>query len=295
MQIKLLVAVSIWCGVVSYAEILPELSLEKKLLDRIQAVDRAMDGVIGVAIIDLTSGRLLQYNGDTVFPQASSIKIPIMIEVFRQVAEGRVKLDERVTLQPGESVGGSGHLGILLRSGPVTQTVRELITAMIETSDNTATNRLVALVGMDAVNQWLGSAGFQHTKLQRRMLEPGAAAANRENISTPIEMARMAELLYQGKAINPKASAEMIEILKLPQADFRASIPTSISVAAKPGELTGVRAETGIVFVDKRPFALSVMSTYLSSGENPVPAIARLVYEHFAKLAASNRYGHNLQ
>jgi hypothetical protein len=87
----------------------------------------------------------------------------------------------------------------------------------------------------------------------------------------------------------------MIDILKLPQADFRACIPTSVAVAAKPGELTGVRAETGIVFVDKRPFVLSVMSTYLNSGENPVPAVARIVYEHFAKLAASNRYGHNLQ
>jgi beta-lactamase class A len=205
MQIKWLVAVSLWCGVASYAAILPELSLEKKLLERIQGVDRAMDGVIGVAIIDLTSGRLLQHNGDTVFPQASSIKIPIMIEVFRQVAEGRVKLEERITLQPGESVGGSGHLGILLRSGPVTQTVRELITAMIETSDNTATNRLIALVGMDSINRWLGSAGLHQTKLQRRMLEPGAAAANRENISTPIEMARIAELLYPRQSHQPES------------------------------------------------------------------------------------------
>ena len=295
MQINLLLGVLLLSGISSHAEILPELALENKLLERIRAADLAIDGVMGVAIIDLNSGKLLHYNGDTVFPQASSIKIPIMIQVFQHVAEGRVKLEDRITLQPGESVGGSGHLRILLRSGPVTQTVRELITAMIETSDNTATNRLIALVGIDSVNRWLSSAGFQQTKLQRRMLEPGAAAANRENISTPIEMARIAELLYRGKAVNAKASAEMIDILKLPQADFRASIPPSVAVAAKPGELTGVRAETGIVFVNQRPFVLSVMSTYLNSGENPVPAVVQMVYEHFAKLAASNRYGHNLQ
>jgi beta-lactamase class A len=295
MRIKLLLVVMLGCTIPAHLENLPADALQAKLLERIQVLDRGLDGALGVAVIDLTSGGMWQYNGATVFPQASSIKIPIMIELFRQAGEGRVKLGDKITLQPGESVGGSGHLRILLRSGPVTLTVRELVTAMIETSDNTATNRLISLVGMDSVNRWLDGAGFKQTKLQRRMLEPGAAAANRENISTPIEMARIAELLYRGKAVDAKASAEMIDILKLPEADFRAAIPAAVAVASKPGQLTGVRAETGVVFVDKRPFVLSVMSSYLNSGVNPVPAVARIVYEHFAKLAASNQYGHNLQ
>jgi beta-lactamase class A len=292
---KLLLVVILAFTFTARSQNLPGDLLQGKLLGRIQVLDRSLEGALGVAIIDLNSGAMWQHNGATVFPQASSIKIPIMIEAFRQAAGGRVKLDDKITLQPGESVGGSGHLRILLRSGPVTLSVREMVTAMIETSDNTATNRLIALVGMDSVNRWLDAAGFKQTRLQRRMLEPGAAAADRENISTPIDMARIAELLYRGKAADAKASAEMIGILKLPEADFRAAIPASVAVASKPGQLTGVRAETGIVFVDKRPFVLSVMSSYLDPGVNPVPAVARMVYEHFAKLAASNRYGHNLQ
>ena len=108
-------------------------------------------------------------------------------------------------------------------------------------------------------------------------------------------MARLAEMLYRGKAVDAESSRQMIEILKLVEANFRQSIPEATPIASKPGELNGVRAETGIVFLPGRPFVLSVMSTYLDRGVNPVPEVARLVYEHFLKLSQSNRYGHNLQ
>jgi beta-lactamase class A len=269
--------------------------LERKLLNRIEAVDTALAGVLGVAVIDLQTGRKIGRNADTVFPQASSIKIPIMIEVFRAARAGTVKLDDTITLEKRDSVEGSGHLRILMRSHPIAVSIRELVTAMIETSDNTAANRLIAMVGMDAVNRSIKDMGFTATKLQRRMLEPDAAKADRENISTPDEMARMAELLYRGKAVDEAASREMIEILKLVSANFRESIPDSVLIASKPGEVNGVRAETGIVFLPGRPFVLSVMATYLERGVNPVPQIARIVYEHFEKLSHSNRHGHNLQ
>jgi beta-lactamase class A len=87
----------------------------------------------------------------------------------------------------------------------------------------------------------------------------------------------------------------MIEILKPVEADFRAAIPAAVPVAAKPGDLTGVHAETGIVFLANRPFVLSVMSTFLDDGKNPIPTVARMFYEHFQKLGNSNRYGHKLQ
>ena len=66
---------------------------------------------------------------------------------------------------------------------------------------------------------------------------------------------------------------------------------SNVPVASKPGELTGVRCETGFVLLAGRPFALSVASSFLTEPENPVPAVAKLVYEHFARLARSNRYG----
>jgi beta-lactamase class A len=277
------------------AQASPEEALERKLLDRLRAVDQSLSGVLGVAAIDLNSGRVIAFQGSIIFPQASSIKIPILMQVFRAVRAGKLSMNQPVALERKDSVEGSGHLKILLRSQPLTVTVRELARAMIETSDNTATNKLIAMVGMDQVNDLVAQLGLKETKLQRRMLDSEASADNRENISTPLEMARIAEMLYRGKVIDAEASREMIGMLKLVDANFRMSIPAEVAVASKPGELNGVRAETGIVFLKNRPFVLSVMSTYLEAGQNPVPAVARMFYEHFEKLARSNRYGNKLQ
>jgi beta-lactamase class A len=83
----------------------------------------------------------------------------------------------------------------------------------------------------------------------------------------------------------------MAEIMKLASGDFRKVIPQAVPVAAQPGEVTGVRCETGIVYLPGRPFVLSVAAGFLDEPENPVRDVARLVYEHFAKLARSNRFG----
>lgn len=291
---KLLTVSFCWC-LLGFSQVMPEVPLEQKLMARIRAYDQSINGVLGVAIVDLDNMHILQYNGEGVFPQASSIKIPIMMEVFRAARAGKLKLTDSVSLDKQDSVGGSGHLRLLLRSRPVTLTVRELVGAMIETSDNTATNKLISLVGMDAVNKMLGELGFTRTRLNRRMLDSKAAAENHENVSTPIEMVRLVELLYRGKSVDAEASKEMIDIMKGVSADFRRAIPGSVPMASKPGEIAGVRAETGIIFMPTRPFVLSVMSTYLDPGTNPVPEIAKMVYEHFERMTTSNIYGHKLQ
>jgi beta-lactamase class A len=265
--------------------------LEAKLLDRLRAIGERSSGVLGFSIIDLHTGRTIGHNSDTVFPQASSIKLPIMMQVFEQAKEGRLKLSDSVALTPKDVVGGSGHLRLLLRTRPLSFTVEDLVTAMIETSDNTATNRLIAAVGMERVNAMLDRLSFHRTRLRRIMLDAEAAARNDENVSTPNEMARIAEMIYRGKAVDADSSRRMAEIMKLASGDFRKVIPQAVPVAAKPGEVTGVRCETGIVYLPGRPFVLSVAAGFLDEPENPVRDVARLVYEHFAKLARSNRFG----
>ena len=289
-----LLAFSVFCVSASGQESVATL-LERKLLTRLQQMDAATAGVLGVVAIDLNTGAVLQHNANALFPQASSIKIPIMAEVFRQAEAGKIDLSASVTLQSSDAAGGSGDLQSELKKAPVRLPVRELIEKMIRDSDNTATNRLIAMAGMDSINQWIGTAGMKHTKLQRVMMDSRSAKQDRENISTPMEMARLAEMLYRGRAVSSEASKSMIAILKLVKADFRSTVPKQVEVAAKPGELDGVRAETGIIFLPNRPFVLSVMSTFLDDKTNPIPAVTDLIYRHFEKLAASNRYGHKLQ
>ena len=269
--------------------------LEEKTLARIKALDEHLSGTLGIAALDLNTGRMLSYHGDTVFPQASSIKIPILVELFRAAKTGEVQLDTQITLSPEDAVGGSGWLISALRRGKLQLSVNELATAMIEHSDNTATNKLIALLGRQHINDNMVQMGFRYTKLQRIMLDSAAAGADRENVSTPLEMASLVEAIYRGKAVDPASSGKMIEILKLVDADFRRTIPTGTEVAAKAGSLTGVKCETGIVFLKGRPFILSVMSSFLEASSNPVPAATQVVWEHFEKLAASNSFGNRIR
>lgn len=262
---------------------------------RIRALDDSLNGVLGVEAIDLTSGRVYGYHAASVFPTASSIKIPILIEMFRAEKAGEFRFRDRVTLTRADIVGGSGDLQIALKKGPVTLTVRELITAMIEHSDNIATNRCIAMVGIARVNRLLDDLGFHRTRLRRLMMDTAAAARGDENVSTPYEMAHLLEAIYRGEAMDRASCNDMLSILKLVRADLRKAIPSGIEVASKPGDLPGVHCETGLVLLPGRPFIVSVFSAYLGDNENPVESAARIVYSYFAELASSNVYGRKLQ
>jgi beta-lactamase class A len=284
-------AIAFLCAALLQADSPVQHLLELKMYARIKAADEQLRGVLGVATIDLTSGRIFVYNGEAVFPTASSIKIPIMVEMFHTVKD----LDEKITIQPREAVGGSGNLQIDLKRGPVTLTIRQLITAMIEHSDNTATNKCIEIVHMDRVNRMLAGLGFRATRLRRIMMDAPAAERGDENTSSPLELARFVEMLYRGKLAGPAPTREMINMLKLVKADMRKVIPANVEVAAKPGDIDGVHCETGIVFLSGRPYIQSTFSTFLDENANPIGEITRIVFDYFSKLAASNEYGHKIK
>lgn len=270
---------------------LPVESLEAKLKARIAAYDEKMDGVLGVTAIDLTSGRIIAYNGDMIFPTASVIKVPILIEMFRLARAGEFQMSDRITLEPGELVGGSGHLQNALKNGPVHLTILDLITAMIETSDNTATNRCIRIAHMDRVNVRTQQLGLTQTRLRRIMMDADAASKGNENITTPVEMSRLVEMIYRGKAGHPDDCKEMIRIMKLVKGRMREAIPASVEIASKTGDLTGVKCQTAIVYHPKRPFIVSVFGTYLKGEETPVGTVTKMIYEHFDLLGSANVYG----
>lgn len=271
---------------------LPAELLEAKLRDKLKSLDQKSDGAFGVAVIDLISGRTIALNADTQFATASVIKVPILVEIFRQARSGEVNLQERITIQPSETVGGSGVIQEALKKGPVTLTVLDLLTAMIEHSDNTATNRAIAIAKMDRVNRRTQELGLQVTRLRRIMLDGDAASKGMENISTPMEMARLMEMIHRGKACaHPDDCKEMMRILKLVPGKIRGAVPLSVDVASKTGELFGVHCEVAIVLHPKRPFAVGIFGSFLADGENSVGEAARVIYEHFDRLASANAYG----
>lgn len=286
------ICLALCSGLALLAQNLPVELLESKLCDKLKALDQKTDGALGIAVIDLISGRTVALNADTQFATASVIKVPILVEVFRQARAGEVNLQEKITIQPSESIAGSGLIQHQLKKGPVTLTILDMLTAMIEHSDNTATNRTIAIARMDRVNRRTQELGLQTTRLRRIMLDGDAASKGMENVTTPMEMTRLMEMIYRGKACaHPDDCKEMLRILKLVPGKIRSAVPLSVDVASKTGELFGVHCEVGIVLHPKRPFAVGIFGSYLPDGDNPVGEAARLIYDYFDRLASANAYG----
>ena len=151
------------------------------------------------------------------------------------------------------------------------------------------------MLGRERVNRTMDDLGFPKTRLMRVMMDSAAAARDEENVSTPMEMARLMESIWSNKAADAESCREIIEILKLPGQEMKSAVPDGVEVAAKSGVLDGVRCETGIVFLERRPFALAVMTAYLDRGRNPVAEVTGMVYRHFEKVANANRFGRRLR
>ncbi len=272
-------------------------SVEALLSDRMEqnlaAYAKSVDGALGCAVIDLTSGRTFSLHGDAVFAQASAIKIPILVTLFKDVAGGRVNLDDKIPLTAQDAVGGSGELQNRLKGANQSLTINELALLMVRDSDNTATNVLIAKVGMDRVNTLMASMGLKATRLRRIMMDTPAALRGEENSSTPLEMARLAAMIYHGKVVG---SAEIVSLLKTVKAAVRAVVPPETEVASKPGGIPGVHTETAIVYLKDRPFVIAVAAAALGEkAANPVQGAARIVFEHFQRLGRINQYGHRVR
>lgn len=268
--------------------------LHAKLQRQLDEIAAGFDGVMGVAVKDLATGETFGAHNDVVFPQASSIKIAILVELFRQAQAGAVRLDDRVEVKHGQMVGGSGVLQHFGDSASAVS-LRDLAVLMIVLSDNTATNILIDRVGLASVNENLRRLGLQETRLARRMIDIEAQRAGRENVSTPREMAALLEMLQQGKALDAQHTAAALEILKYPkEGPLRRGLPERVALADKSGTLAGVRCDSGIVLLPGRPYVISVMTTYGESqeaAERAIGEVSRRVFDYFDRLAHANAYG----
>src|SRR5438552_9741140 len=227
--------------------------LWKKLEARVAETADRIDGVTGVAILDLTDGRILLHNADRVFSTASSIKIAILLELYRQDQEAhsgakeKAQLDDIYTFDPKDLVEDS-RIMAGLTPGVTRVTNRDLAQFMVAVSDNAAANILIGRVGKDNVNAMLHGLGLSKTMLRRKMIDIAAARPGDAKVATPQEMARLLEAIYKGKALNKQATAEFIKQLSTKKGSY---IPRylheSVPVENKPGELEAGRPGSGIV------------------------------------------------
>lgn len=268
--------------------------LWQKLETSIQQVDQHLDGVMGIAIEDLNTGDHFFLHEDEVFAQASSIKITVLANLYLQAQQGKLKLSDLYTVQGSDLVADS-YIMNGLTPGVTLVTLRDLATMMVAVSDNSATNVLIDRVGMANVNAMLDSLGLTHTRLRRKMMDLEAAKQGRENISTPHEMMTLLDAIYKGKLLNKEETADFFKVLSTNKDSFiPRNLPADLKIANKPGELEAVRNDSGIVFVEGRPYVICVMTAFLSNerdGEEAISKVSLETWRMFDRLSRATEYG----
>jgi beta-lactamase class A len=278
--------------------------LWKKLETRVEEIAARLDGVMGVAVLDLTDVRVLSCNADRVFAAASSIKLAILLELYRQDQEaraggkGKARLDDIYSFDPKDLVEDS-RIMAGLTPGVTRVTNRDLAQFMVAVSDNAAANVLIDRVGRDNVNAMLRSLGLSKTVLRRKMMDIAAARRGDENVATPQEMVRLLEAIFKDKAVGKESTAGLIKQLSTKKESYIPRLlPDDVEVANKPGELEGVRNDSGIVFAAHRPFAISVMTAYdrdEKAAERAISDVALEAYHYFEMRGKTSEYGRILR
>lgn len=277
--------------------------LWNKLGESIQAEDRVLDGVLGVLIVDLKTGRQWAYHADEVFPTASTIKLALLAELYHQEQQardgkaGNARLSDRYTVR-GEDIVADSAIMENLTPGVTTVTNRDLAGMVVAVSDNAATNVLIDRVTFSRVNQLLDGLGARETRLQRKMMDLKAAQEGRENIATPRQIGLLLETIFEGKLFGADLTKDFFRLLTTTKDSWMPRLlPESVKIANKPGSLAGVRNDAGIVFVPARPFVLVVMTTYDNDehqAEEVISRIARDAYRMFDLLSVSTEYGRQI-
>lgn len=240
---------------------------------------------LAVEIRDLSTGYTSGYNMNAVMPAASTIKIPIMVEVFRQMEAGKFDLNRRVELLGRDRDWGSGDIA----GSPLGSTfpVSTLLEQMITVSDNTAANMLIRLVGRPNINATMRDLGLHHTHLADyiRTAEWSVRTSLR---TTASDMVSLLTDMAKNQLIDEWSSKQMIAILEHQEINTLLPVPLpDIPIAHKTGSFNDTLNDVGIVYADA-PYVIAVMTTDLPSlpvGRNLIRHISKVAYANFQRYA----------
>src|SRR6266487_4889689 len=268
--------------------ILNELSLQK--------------GIFAVAFKDISTKKEILINEKKAFHAASTMKTPVMIEVFRQAAAKKFSLhDSLVIKNEFRSIVDSSSYSLdstddsefeLYKQVGKKKSIYDLVYNMIIASSNLATNTIIELVGAKNVTQTMRGYGAKDIQLLRGVEDQKAFDKGLNNTTTAYDLMLIFEKIARGKAVNKKASIAMIKILLDQEFNdiIPAQLPTEIKVAHKTGFITGIHHDSGIIFLpDGRKYVLVLLSKNLEDEKQAIKAMAnvsRLIYEYVISLQA---------
>ena len=260
------------------------------LEERLARVVETSPGRLGVAVRD-DRGWAWSHDADRTSRSASTIKVPILLALLRLVEDGPLTLDDVVPIaDPADRVGGCGPLSLLpsVTSLPLVEALR----LMIALSDNDATNAVLDradLLATGDVDRLLAAVPTRHTRLRRRMMDPAAVEAGRENQTCPADLVGLLVALREGRLLGPDLTRLAVEILQEQQfvAGLPAYRPAGVAAASKTGDLPGLRADMAMLQRGERWVAVAVLADELTDPNHPgAPDRGTAVLPVFAAIGA---------
>jgi beta-lactamase class A len=268
-------------------------SLRDAILARVAATPGA---TVAVSYRDIQSGESLDINADSVFHAASTMKIPVMIEVLRRSQRGGFGLDQEILLvnQFASLADGSPFSLNAADDGDTTLyqkigervTVRELLRRMITRSSNLATNQLIELVSAVRVTQTAHEFGAAHMSVLRGVEDQKAFDKGMINTTTSADLATLLAAIEKGTLLSKESSAEMREVLLAQEFNEKipAGLPPGTKVAHKTGEITAVSHDAAVVYPEgRKPYVLVVLTKGIresAASSTLIADISRLVWNH---------------
>ncbi len=252
-------------------------------------------GEIGLWAKNLSTGQLVAHRAGHAFPPASTCKLPLLYTLFRLAAAGTVDLDAPRPLQPENITHGAGVLRDLTPG--INLPLRDYADLMIVLSDNSATNTLIDVTGIDAVNADLTALGLLGTRLNRKIVSGSSEVPLGE--ATPADLGRLLELIVSEQVLTPAACRAMLAILERQRhphmltryiPEFYADPPV-LRVASKGGWIRGTRNDVGAFFTQGGTYILAVMSRGVqderfhpdNAGEIALARIGAIFYAHWGR------------
>jgi beta-lactamase class A len=290
-------------------------ALEPDLQARLGEIAKAHHGKVALYATQLNTGRSAGLDADAVVQTASVIKLTILYEAMEQVRAGKAHWDDKIVLEPGDGVSGSGLL--LFFDTPLTLTLKDVLTLMVVMSDNTATNLAIDRIGLDAVNARIAWMGLKDTHLYKKIGKPatGPMPADQPKYglgkTTPREMAEVMERIglcalddpgrLRLDAVKPPKEGDAaicgVALKMLRNQFYRDTIPRCLEkldstesgsgTASKTGSLNAVRADVAIVAGKSGPMVLSIFTyenedtgwTVDNEGEVTIAKLAKAIVE----------------
>ena len=235
-----------------------------------------LPGKISFLYENLETGDGFSYHQQEPMMAASVIKLFVMAAAFEKEKRGTFSMDEMFSVKKEDRVPSCGAL-TYLHDG-ILETGMDLVTLMIIFSDNTATNVLIDILGMEDINEIIRGLGFRQTLLQRKMYDMERSGRGIQNYITAQETGRLLKMMYDGVLIDRQSSKTMISILKNQQLCskipfYLQALSESPEIAHKTGEDTGITHDVGIVY-GKEPFLVC-----FCGNDTDTPAFERVMAE----------------